>query len=167
MRAFVLNRSLPSNASEVNRRGWHLKSPTTGGGSGREVQAFRNTVRIIHATLRAMLNAAVDDGAILANPANRLGRQLRLVTAPAARQEEIKAMTREQMARFLAAATRTVPGMHALFLLMARTGMRLGEAMALKWPDVDVAARPSASLFISVGHRFGIDFLTSRPAERL
>jgi integrase len=101
----------------------------------------RNTVRIIHATLRAMLNAAVDDGAILANPANRLGRQLRLVTAPAARQEDIKAMTREQVARFLAAANRTVPGMHALFLLMARTGIRLGEAIALKWADVDFQAR--------------------------
>jgi integrase len=101
----------------------------------------RNTVRIIHATLRAMMNAAVDDGAILANPANRLGRQLRLVTAPAARQEEIKAMTREQLVRFLAAAARAVPGMHALFLLMARTGVRLGEALALKWADVDFGAR--------------------------
>ncbi len=101
----------------------------------------RNTVRIIHATLRAMLNAAVDDGVILANPANRLGRQLRLVTAPAARQQEIKAMTREQMARFLAAAAHTVPGMHALFLLMARTGVRLGEALALKWEDVDFGDR--------------------------
>jgi site-specific recombinase XerC len=90
----------------------------------------RNTVRIIHAPLRAMLNAAVDDGAILANPANRLGRQLRLVTTPAARQEEIKAMTREQLVRFLAAAARTVPGMHAPFLLTARTGVRLGESTA-------------------------------------
>jgi len=72
---------------------------------------------------------------LLANPANRLGRQLRLVTAPAARQEEIKAMTREQVARFVAAATRTVPGMHALFLLMARTGMRLGEVVRFGWSE--------------------------------
>jgi Phage integrase, N-terminal SAM-like domain len=55
------------------------------------VGAARNSVRIIHATLRAMLNAAVDDGLILANPADRLGRQLRLVQRPADRQEEIKA----------------------------------------------------------------------------
>jgi len=48
----------------------------------------RNTVRIVHATLRAMLNAAIDDGVILANPAAKLGRQLRLVDAPGARQEK-------------------------------------------------------------------------------
>ncbi len=57
----------------------------------------RNSVRIIHATLRAMLNAAVDDQVILANPAVKLGRQLRLVKATKTRQEEIKAFTREQL----------------------------------------------------------------------
>ena len=88
-----------------------------------------------------MLNAAVDDGAILANPANRLGRPLRLIVGPAARQEEIKAMTREQLSRFLAAAARTVPAMHAPFLLMARTGVRFGEALALKWEDVNFGER--------------------------
>jgi hypothetical protein len=33
----------------------------------------RDRVRIIHATLRALLNAAVDDGIIVANPADKLG----------------------------------------------------------------------------------------------
>ena len=55
----------------------------------------RNTVRNIHAALRAMLRAAVDDGVLLSNPAEKLGRQLRLVASKATRQEEIKAMTRE------------------------------------------------------------------------
>lgn len=36
----------------------------------------RDSVRIIHATLRALLNAAVDDGVIVANPADKLGRGL-------------------------------------------------------------------------------------------
>ncbi len=63
----------------------------------------RNSVRIIHATLRAMLNAAVDDGVILANPADKLGRQLKLVTPAAARQQEIKAMTRDQVSAFVSA----------------------------------------------------------------
>jgi hypothetical protein len=58
----------------------------------------RNSVRIIHATLRAMLNAPVDDGVILSNPAGRLGRQLRLVQRAGERQEAIKAFTREQLA---------------------------------------------------------------------
>lgn len=64
----------------------------------------RNSVRIIHATLRAMLNAAVDAGVIVGNPADKLGRQLHLVRPAKARQEEIKAFTREQLDLFLTAA---------------------------------------------------------------
>ena len=106
----------------------------------------RGTVRIIHATLRAMLNAAVEDGVIAANPADKLGRHLKLVPAAATRQEDIKAMTREQLAAFLAAANcpeaTEIERRHGpLFLLLARTGMRVGEAFALQWPDVDTDAR--------------------------
>ncbi len=57
----------------------------------------RNSVRIIHATLRASLHAAIDDGVILASPADKLGRQFKLMIPAAARQEEIKAMNREQV----------------------------------------------------------------------
>ena len=64
----------------------------------------RESVRIMQATLRAMINAAIDDGVIVANPANGLARQLRLTTTAAHRQEEIKAMTREQVLVFLATA---------------------------------------------------------------
>ena len=45
----------------------------------------RGTVRIIYATLRALLNAAIDDGVIAANPAARLGRYFRLVPTIATR----------------------------------------------------------------------------------
>jgi integrase len=93
-----------------------------------------------------MLYAAVDDGVIIANPAERLGRHLKLAPAPAARQEEIKAMTREQLAAFLAAATAPDARgedrrLYPLLLLLARAGLRLGEALALQWADLDFAAR--------------------------
>lgn len=96
------------------------------------------TVSIIHRTLRAMLSAAVDDGVLLANPASRLGRTLRLVPAKATRQEDIKAMTREQLATFLGVATVDEPRTYPLLLLLARTGLRIGEALALQWEDVDL-----------------------------
>jgi len=38
-----------------------------------------NSVRLIYATARALLSSAVDDGVIYANPALKLGHQLRLV----------------------------------------------------------------------------------------
>ena len=46
----------------------------------REKRLARNSVRNLHAILRAMLRAATDDGLIVVNPAEKLGRQLRLVT---------------------------------------------------------------------------------------
>lgn len=101
----------------------------------------RKTVALIHGVLRLLLGAAVDDGVILANPADRLSRQLRLTQAAAARQEEIKALTREQLIKFLAAAEETEHGFYPLLVLLARTGMRLGEALALQWQDVDFGGR--------------------------
>ena len=101
----------------------------------------RNSVRIIHATLRAMLNGAVDDGVILANPADKLGRQLRLVQPGKTRQEETKAFTRDQLSLFLATAQEKAGRHYSLWLTMARTGMRLGEAIALQWDDLNFAAR--------------------------
>ena len=52
----------------------------------------RATVRILQATLRAMLNAAIDDGVLVANPADKLGRYLRLVpihSSPSGRDQGI------------------------------------------------------------------------------
>jgi integrase len=101
----------------------------------------RNTVRIVHATLRAMLNAALDDGLIVTNPADRLGRALRLVAPRRIQADEVKAMTRPQVAGFVEAARSTAPAYATLFLLLARTGLRLGEAFALTWDDVDLVGR--------------------------
>ena len=105
----------------------------------------RDSVRVIHATLRALLNAAVDDGVIVANPANKLGRTLRLVVNAKTRQEEVKAMTRDQLAAFLVAA-RNAPTVYErrhypLFLLLARTGMRLGDRPLTALPASDAVRR--------------------------
>ncbi len=108
----------------------------------------RNTVRNFHACLRAMLRAAVDDGVLVANPADRLGRGLRLITSTRARQEEIKAMTAEQRTTFLTcAAAAPEKGkvddrrFFPLFFLMAGTGLRHGETLAVQWQDLDLKTR--------------------------
>ncbi len=101
----------------------------------------RNTVRNHHAVLRAMLRAAVDDGIITVNPAEKLGRALRLVVSKATRQEEIKAFTREQRQRFLEVAARKEPRFYPLFFTLAGTGMRLSEALALQWSDLCLPAQ--------------------------
>jgi len=97
----------------------------------------RRTVGLIHATLRAMLSAAVDDGVLVANPANKLGRNLRLGVPKATVQEEVKAFTRGQLQLFLETARRSTPRLYPLFLLLARAGLRLGEGLGLQWDDLD------------------------------
>jgi integrase len=67
----------------------------------------RNTVRLIHATLHGLLAEAVEDGIIRANPAarrsrSRRSRMMSLSVSSSERQENIKAMTREQLSKFLA-----------------------------------------------------------------
>jgi integrase len=97
-----------------------------------------DSVRLIHAALRRMLNAAVEDEVIRTNPASGLGRVLRLTRPRGTRAESIRAFGPDQIQRFLEAAEAKTPRFHPLFLLMARTGLRLGEALALRWEDLDL-----------------------------
>ncbi len=110
----------------------------------------RNSVRIIQSTLSALLAAAVDDEILGANPAAGLGRQLRLAAAARERQQTVatKALTRAQVAAFLDAVrmapTAGARALYPLFLVLARAGLRIGEALALRWQDVDLTARTIA-----------------------
>lgn len=90
------------------------------------------TVRRIHATLRKALGDAVKWGRIPRNP------------AVAADPPKIKAGDRKEMktwtARELQAFLQSVKGtrLYPLWLVLATTGMRRGEALGLRWEDVDM-----------------------------
>ena len=107
----------------------------------REAGLGVDSVRLIHCAIRGMLNAAVDEGIILANPAAGLGRSMKLSRSSADRRERIRAFDRKQLTRFLVAAEAKNPRLYPLFLLMARTGLRLGETLALRWEDLDLDAK--------------------------
>lgn len=80
-----------------------------------EAGLSRGSVAAIHTALRAVFAWAVDeDRVITVNPAARLGRKLNLVASKAARQQSIKAMTRAQLAQFLAAAATHDEGWHGM-----------------------------------------------------
>jgi integrase len=99
----------------------------------------KGTVRLLNAALRAMLNEAVEDGVIVANPSLKLGRALKVEGREAKKgKAEAKAYTREQLAQFLDAAT---PRWYPYFLFLARTGLRLGESLAAEIGDVNFASR--------------------------
>lgn len=82
--------------------------------------------------LRNALEQAVKWGMIARNPAD-------LVQLPRKQGREMSAFSPEEAQRFLAAA-REDPWF-AVFSLLLDTGLRPGEALALKWSDVDLADR--------------------------
>ncbi len=101
----------------------------------------RNSVRIIHATLRALLNDAVEDELLVTNPAGELRAKdrRRLAGRTAARQEQIKALTGAQLDLFLGAARGSA--LFPLYLTGARAGLRLGELVGLQLDDVRLPDR--------------------------
>ncbi|RBY78777.1 hypothetical protein DQ238_12010 [Geodermatophilus sp. TF02-6] len=88
-----------------------------------------STIRSAYTILRAVLDTAVRDGALAANPAA-------VVRRPRVTAKEAPHLTPAQLADLLSAAseTRYAP----LFALLALTGLRRGEALALRWPDIDL-----------------------------
>jgi integrase len=90
-----------------------------------------SSVRYIHAVLHRALEQAVRFNLIPFNPAAR-------VDTPKIRQEEITPLDAEQARRFLHAARGD--RFEALYVLSLTTGLRMGEALGLRWSDIDLDA---------------------------
>ena len=101
----------------------------------------RASVRVILAVLRMLLGSAIEDGLILANPATGIGRKMKLGRAHDPEETEIRPFTVDQLARFLEVARVREARHYPLFATMALAGLRIGEALALKWSDVDIEQR--------------------------
>jgi hypothetical protein len=101
---------------------------------------LRDVTSIMHATLRVILNAAVDDGLIVANPADKLGRALKLVAKARVRQEHVKAFDRAQRDTFLTTAAKIEPWWAPMWDVQALSGLRPGEVYALQEADLDLDA---------------------------
>lgn len=97
-----------------------------------------STVRNHVAAVRALFATAAEDGAIRHNPVAgvRISRPGVAMEADPAKQR--RALERKELVRFLDAA----PADWRLFFeLLAHTGLRISEAMELRWSDVDLGAK--------------------------
>ena len=92
---------------------------------------FRNCIS-------GVLSLPVDDEIIQANPAQQLGRGF-LPTKD--HKEDANPLTSDELKLLLDTVYKYFPKHYTLFLLLARTGMRIGEAMAVKWGDLDYNRR--------------------------
>jgi integrase len=112
----------------------------------------RNTVRNALCVIRRMLNQAIEDGLIEANPAARLGRFTRTANSP---DTKGAALTTAEAQQFLDAALDVCPEYHPLFLTALRAGLRRGELVALQFGDIQFGKdEDDANRFILVRHNY-------------
>lgn len=90
-----------------------------------------SSVRRVHAVLHAALEEAVRGDLIPRNPAA-------YATKPKVRQKEVEPLDANQVRVFLEAARGDRH--EALYVLCLTTGLRQGEALGLKWSDLDLDA---------------------------
>jgi integrase len=96
-----------------------------------------STVTHIKNVIGGVFNLAVDDEVIPANPSHRLGKVMRTRRLGAA----IDPLTRDELSILLKSFKTHFPRHYPLALTLARTGMRLGETLALQWGDIDFRGR--------------------------
>jgi integrase len=97
-----------------------------------------NSIRLVHATLRVILNGAVDEGILPVNPASKPGRLLR---GPIPAGMIVTPLTQQELSLFLNTIKDRFTCYYPLFLTLARTGLRFGEALGLLWQDIDFEKR--------------------------
>jgi integrase len=98
----------------------------------------RGTVSYMTHVLRSCLHSAVEDGIILTNPTARLGA----LATKGRKAAPVEVFTpRVLLAFILSEAKRLDPALYPSVLLLARTGMRIGEALALQAGDIDLDGR--------------------------
>ncbi len=88
----------------------------------------RRSVEQTHTVLHRALRQAVLWGLMLRNPTEA-------VTVPRPTRREMHTLTEEEVGRFFRASRGH--RLHALWVLLATTGLRLGEALGLLWSDID------------------------------
>lgn len=92
-----------------------------------------STVRQIYTVARAIADAAVRDGQMATNPFGQVKR-------PKVQKKEAEFLTADEVDRLLEAAAGSRYGL--LFDFLSATALRRGEALALRWGDVNVAETP-------------------------
>jgi len=91
------------------------------------------TVKNIQRFISRVFTEAREDELITAHPAERMGKYIQSKD----RERDVNPLTQEEAKVFLDAVQTHYPRHYPFFLCALRTGMRLGELLALQWGDID------------------------------
>ncbi len=96
------------------------------------------TILTALSVLRRVLNLAIQEGEIARNPANGVGRLIeRVGRSEASEVQKTDAWTPKEVATLLRVAERHEPEFAPLLRFLLSTGARRGEALGLRWEDID------------------------------
>jgi integrase len=95
----------------------------------------QSTIRNIMAPLRGMFFQAIEDGITEKNPAGRIGKHNK--QSKDKPRKKIDPLAREEIQVLLQTALAKRPAWYPLFLCACRTGLRMGELIALRGTDID------------------------------
>jgi integrase len=95
------------------------------------------TVQNIVRCLSSLLSHAVEDGHVRSNTALKPGKFLPKV----GKRHHIAPLRRKEVSVLIETAKTKLPRYYPLFLCAVRTGLRMGESLALQWDDIDWQGR--------------------------
>lgn len=99
----------------------------------KSVRYSMSLLLFVVSVLRACLNTAIEDKLILVNPAERLGKLI-----GGRPREPITIFEPATLAHLLTTCSLKLPHLYPTVLILARTGMHLGEALTLQVGDLDL-----------------------------
>lgn len=99
-----------------------------------------NTVRLALAPVKALFATAVEDGVLRVNPAAgvRIITQRESFDEEGEAEEDVKALAPDELAALL---ENVADEWRLFYRFLADTGVRIGEAIELRWRDLDLGAR--------------------------
>ena len=118
----------------------------------------KNYVSSIIMPMGESLSHAVEDGLIATNPVRGA---MRRVKADPNQEKKADPLTREELTHLLKTCLEYFPAHYPFVLLLARTGLRLGEAVVLMWEVLDFNGR-----FLEVQHTLYKGQLTTPKGRR-
>lgn len=119
----------------------------------RESGKSESTVRQIYTVLRAIFEAALVDGMVARNVVAAVKR-------PSVTRRETRSLAPTEVVALLEQSDKTSYGL--IIRLMAYTGLRRGEAVALRWEDVDFESM-TVNVRGSINRVAGVGLITTPP----